>query len=39
VGPEEATKMTRGLEPLCCERKAERVGVVQPGEERAMGRP
>ncbi|KAK4827903.1 hypothetical protein QYF61_022326 [Mycteria americana] len=33
-----ATKMIRGLEHLSYE-KAERVGVVQPGEEKPLGRP
>ena len=31
--------MVRGLEDLSHERQAERVGVVQPGEEKALGRP
>jgi len=34
-----ATKMIRGMEHLSCEKKAERVGAVQPGEEKAAGRP
>jgi len=34
-----ATKMIQGLENLCCEGKAERVGAIQPGEEKAAGRP
>lgn len=33
-----ATKMVRGLEHFS-RRKAESVGVVQPGEEKALGRP
>ena len=33
-----ATKMLRGLEHLSCEDRL-RVGVVQPGEEKAPGRP
>jgi len=38
AGPEEATKMIRGLEHLSCEERL-RVGAVQPGEEKAPGRP
>jgi len=38
VGPEETTKMVRGLEHLSCEERL-RVGVVQPGAEKAPGRP
>jgi len=34
-----ATKMIRGLEHLCCEERLERVRAVQPGEEKAPGRP
>jgi len=37
VGLEEATTMTQGLEPACWEERL-RVGVVQPGEEKAAGR-
>jgi len=33
-----ATKMIRGLEHLSCEERL-RVGLVQPGEEKAVGRP
>ena len=38
AGPEEATKMIQGLEPLLWG-KAERVGAVQPAKENAAGRP
>jgi len=38
VGPENATKMIRELEHLCYEERL-RAGVVQPGEEKAVGRP
>ena len=38
AGPEEATAMVRGLEPLSYEERL-RVGAVQPGEEKAPGRP
>ncbi|KAK4827700.1 LOW QUALITY PROTEIN: hypothetical protein QYF61_020978 [Mycteria americana] len=34
-----AMKMIRGLEHLSLQGQAERVGVVQPGEEKAAGRP
>jgi len=37
-GPEEATKMIRVLEYLSCEERL-RAGAVQPGEEKAVGRP
>jgi len=37
AGPEEATKIIQGLEHLSSERL--RVGAVQPGEEKAPGRP
>jgi len=37
VGPEEATKIIRGLEHLCCEERL-RVGAVQPAEEKALER-
>jgi len=33
-----ATKMIRGLEHLSCEERL-RTGAVQPGEEKALGRP
>jgi len=39
VGPEEATKIIRGLEHPLLGGKTERVGAVQPGEEKALGRP
>jgi len=38
AGPEEATKMVRGLEHLCCEERLRRVGAAQHGEEKAPGR-
>jgi len=38
AGPEEATKMIRGLEHLCCEERL-RAGAVQLKEEKAPGRP
>lgn len=31
--------MMRGLEHFSYEDKGERIGVVQPGEKKAMGRP
>jgi len=37
MGPEEATKMIRGLEHLSYEEWL-RVGAVEPGEEKALGR-
>jgi len=39
AGPEEATKTIQEMEQLSCEEKLEGVGVVQPGEEKAPGRP
>jgi len=39
AGPEEATKTIQEMEHLSCEEKLEGVGVVQPGEEKAPGRP
>ena len=38
AGPEEATEKIRGLEHLSSD-KRRRVGAVQPGEEKAPGRP
>jgi len=37
-GPEEATAMIRGREHLCCEERL-RAAFLQPGEEKALGRP
>jgi len=38
VGPEEATKRIRGLEPLCCEERLRELGRM-PAEEKAPGTP
>ena len=38
-GPEEATEMIPGLHTPLLRGQAERVGTVQPGEEKAPGRP
>jgi len=39
VAPEEAPAMIQGLEPPLLGGKAGRAGAVQPGEEKAVGRP
>ena len=36
AGPEEATKKIQGLEHLSYKEQAERVGVIQPGEQKAL---
>jgi len=34
-----ATKMTQGLEHLCCEERPRDLGLIQPEEDQAVGRP